>query len=80
MELQFRKYTVCLEIFLRNEDRLSHDFNVVGSSLQMLGVATEKACLPILYLVLGTESCSDVDDQSYLEMFHRCRRLDKRDG
>ena len=28
--------------FLRKEARLSQDFNVVGSSFQMMGAATEK--------------------------------------
>ena len=28
----------------------------------MLAAATEKSCLPRFYLVLGTESCSEVDN------------------
>ena len=32
----------------RSEGRLSDDFNVVGSSLQMFDAATEKTRLPIL--------------------------------
>ena len=46
------------------EARLSQDFNVVGSSIQMMGAATEKACLPRLSLVLGIERCCEVDDLS----------------
>ena len=56
----------------------------------MLGAATEKARLlrfnlfpgtkahlPRLSLVLGTESCYEVDDLSCLVMFDRCTRLAK---
>ena len=28
--------------------RLSHNVNVVGSSFEMLGASTEKACLPLV--------------------------------
>ena len=38
-------------VFLRNEDA----YNVEGNSFEMLGVATEKACLRRLSLVLETE-------------------------
>ena len=51
--------------FLRKEARLSQDFNVVGSSFQMMGAATEKTRLPRFSLVLGIESCCEVDDLSF---------------
>ena len=38
--------------FLPKEARLSQDFNVVGSSFQMMGAATEKARLPMFSLDL----------------------------
>ena len=40
-----------------------------------MGAATEKACLPRFNLVLGIESCSEVDDRSCLGMLEKCRRL-----
>ena len=43
-------------IFLRYEDSLPADFNVVGRLFQILGAATEKARLPRFISVLGTES------------------------
>ena len=49
---------------LRKEARLSQDFNVVGSSFQTMGAATEKARLPRFSLFLGIESCCEVDDLS----------------
>ena len=52
--------------FLRKDARLSQDFKVVGSSFQMMGAATEKARLPRFSLVLGIESCCEVDDLSCL--------------
>ena len=61
--------------FVRKEARLSQDFNVVGSSFQMMGAATEKARLPRFNLVLGIESCREVDDLSCLGMLEKCRRL-----
>ena len=48
--------------FLWKDTRLSQDFKVVGSSFQMMGAATEKARLPRFSLVLGIESCCEVDD------------------
>ena len=51
--------------------------NVVGSSLQMLGVTTEKAHSSRLSLVLRTESCYVVVNPSCLAMFGGCRRLAK---
>ena len=60
---------------LRKEARLSQDFSVVGSTFQMMGAATEKACLPGFSLVLGIESCCEVDDLSCLGMLEKCRRL-----
>ena len=60
---------------LRKEARLSQDFNVVGSSFQTMGAATEKARLPRFSLVLGIESCCEVDDLSCLGMLEKCRRL-----
>ena len=39
---------------------------MVGSSFQMMGAATEKARLPRFSLVLGIESCCEVDDLSCL--------------
>ena len=42
----------------------------------MMGAATEKArCLPKFRLVLGIESCCEVDDLSCLGMLEKCRRL-----
>ena len=61
--------------FLRKEARLSQDFNVFESSFQMMGAATEKARLPRFSLVLGIESCCEVDDLSCLGMLEKCRRL-----
>ena len=49
----------------------------MGSSFQTLGAATEKARLPNLSFVLGTISCFEIDDLSYLGIFERCRRLAK---
>ena len=46
----------------------------------MLDEATEKAHLPIFSPILGTESCSEVDDLSCLGMFDRFRRLAKYGG
>ena len=43
----------------------------------MVGAATEKSLLPRCSLVLGTESCSEVDDLTWLGMVDRCRRLAK---
>ena len=41
----------------------------------MMGAATEKARLPRFSLVLGMESCSEVDDLSCLGMLEKYRRL-----
>ena len=41
----------------------------------MMGAATEKARLPRFSLVLGIESCCEVDDPSCLGMLEKCRRL-----
>ncbi len=41
----------------------------------MIGAATEKARLPRFSLVLGIESCCEVDDLSCLGMLEKCRRL-----
>ena len=43
----------------------------------MVGTATEKACLPILSLVLGTKSCLETDDQRVLEISEKCSRVTK---
>ncbi len=61
--------------FLRREARLSQDFNVVGSSFQRMGAATEKARLPRFSLIMGIESCFEVDVLSCLGMLEKCRRL-----
>ena len=53
-----------LEVFMKRGKRLSQDFNVHGSSFQMSGAATEKARLPRFSLVLGMESCCEVDEFS----------------
>ena len=63
-----------LEI-LRNEDRISHYFNIVGCSFQMIGATTEKSHLPRFSLVRGTESRIEGDDLSCLVMFDRCTTL-----
>ena len=39
----------------------------------MIGAATEKACLPRLSLVLGTQSCCQGDVARCLCMFDSCR-------
>ena len=52
----------------------------MGSSLQILGAATEKARLPKLSLVLGTIGFCEIDYLTYLRQFKRCRRLSKYDG
>ena len=59
---------------LWKEARLSQDFNVVGSSFQMMRAATKKARLPGFSLVLGIESYCEVDDLSCLGMLAKCRR------
>ena len=42
----------------------------------MMRAATEKACLPRFSLVLGIESCCEIDDDlSCLGMLEKCRRL-----
>ena len=41
----------------------------------MMGAATEKARLSRFNLVLGIESCCEVDDLSCLGMLEKCRRL-----
>ena len=61
--------------FLRKEATLSQDFNVVGSSFQMSGAETDNAHLLMFSLVVGIESCCEVDDLSCLGMLEKCRRL-----
>ena len=41
----------------------------------MMGAATEKARLPRFSLVLGIESCCEVDDLSCLGTLEKCMRL-----
>ena len=41
----------------------------------MMGAATEKVRLPRFSLVLGIESCCEVDDLSCLGTLEKCRRL-----
>ena len=41
----------------------------------MMGAATEKTRLPRFSLVLGIESCCEVDDLSCLGMLEKCRTL-----
>ena len=41
----------------------------------MMGAATEKARLPRFSLVLGIESCCEVDDLSCLGTLEKCRNL-----
>ena len=41
----------------------------------MTGAATEKARLPRFSLVLGIDSCCEVDDLSCMGMLENCRRL-----
>ena len=41
----------------------------------MMGAATEKARLPRFSLVLGIESCGEIDDLSCLGMLEKCKRL-----
>ena len=76
--MQSLKYLKTLKIisyyyvfrFLWNEEKFSGDFNVVGSSFQMLATAMRKARLPRLSLVLGTESCSEEDDLKQVQEQH----------
>ena len=42
----------------------------------MMGAATEKARLPRFSLVLGMESCCEVDDLSCLGPLEKCRTKD----
>ena len=64
-------------IFIWKIAIVSDVFNVMGSSLQTLGAATEKARLPKLSYVLGKISCCEIDDMSCLGIFERRRRLAK---
>ena len=66
-----------LSFFSRKIAIVSDVFKVMGSSLQTLGEATEKARLPKLTFVLGTISGCEIDDLSCLGIFERCRRLAK---
>ena len=43
----------------------------------MMGAATEKSRLPRFTLVLGIESCCEVDELGCLGMLEKCRRLDR---
>ena len=52
---------MCLE-FLQKVAIVSVDFKVMGRSFQTLGTAIMNAHLPKLSLVLGTMSCSEIDD------------------
>ena len=44
----------------------------------MMGAAPEKARLPRFCLVLGIDSCCDVDDLSSLGMLEKCRGVMRR--
>ena len=55
--------------FFRKIAIVSYVFKVMGSSLQTLGAATEKARLSKLSFVLGTISCSEIDDLNCLWIF-----------
>ena len=46
----------------------------------MMGAATEKAGLSRFSLVLGIESCCEVDDLSCLGTLEKCRRLARQGG
>ena len=46
----------------------------------MMGAATEKERLPMFSLVMGIESCCEVDDLSCLGMLEKCRRLARYGG
>ena len=54
--------------------------NVVGSSFQMMGAATEKARLPRFSLVMGIESCCEVDALSCLGMLEKCSIFNNNNG
>ena len=43
------------------------DLIVIGSLNPYIGASTEKACLPILSLVLRTKSCFETDDLKVLD-------------
>ena len=59
---------------------ISNVFKVMGNSFQTLGIATEKACLPKLSLVLRTIHCCKMDDLSCIRIFERSRTLSKYSG
>ena len=63
--------------FLRKVSTGSEDLIAIGSSFQVIGAATEKACLPIFSLVLRTKSCLEADDLRVLEISEKCSRLTK---
>ena len=62
VEMQFG-LKICLDFF-RKIAIASNVFKGVGSSFQIPGTATEKACLPKLSLVLGKIRCCEMDDLS----------------
>ena len=67
-------------IFTKRGKRFPQDVNVVGSSFRIMGAATEKARLPRFSLVLGIESCCEVDDLSCLGMLDKCNSLTQGPG
>ena len=46
----------------------------------MIGATTKKARLPRYSLVLGIDSCCEVDDLSCLGMLEKCRKLARLGG
>ena len=56
---------------------VSEDLIVIGSWFQIVGVATEKARLPIFSLVLVTKSYLETDDLMVLDISEKCSRLTK---
>ena len=63
--------------FLRKLSIVSEDLIAIGSCFQIVGVATEKACLPMFSLVLATKSCLETDDLRVLDISEKFSRLTK---
>ena len=65
--------------FFGKEDRLSDDFNVVGSSFQMIGAATEKERYTKFKSISGNRKLQRIDDQklSYFGHVKRHQTLEK---
>ena len=51
--------------FSGNVARVSEDLIITGNQFQIVGAATEKACLLIMSFVSGTNSCLETDDDNH---------------